>query len=101
MVREYFLLLWPKHRSMQDVPLFLEFNGKQMKGFAVPLSRTSQQVPTTFDIIVDKAFLGTLRCDAQGWKMDTAQDPRLVSALGRCILSWYINVPEEKQEDPY
>jgi hypothetical protein len=86
---------------MQDVPLLLDFNGKQLKGFAVPLSRTAQQVPTTFDIIVDKAFLGTLRCDAQGWKMDTAQDPKLVSALGRCILSWYISMPQKKQEDPY
>ena len=78
---------------MQDVPLSIDYNGKQMKGFAVPLAQHAQQVPTTFDIIVDKAFLGTLRCDAHGWTMDTAQDPKLVSALGRCILSWYINVP--------
>ena len=93
--------MWVQTPAMQDVPLSLEYNGKQLKGFAVPLTRSAQQVPTTFDIIVDKAFLGTLRCDAQGWKMDTAQDPRLISALGRCILSWYINMPELKQENPY
>jgi hypothetical protein len=74
---------------MQDVPLAIEFKGKRLKGFAVPLGNSPQGRPTAFDIIIDKAFLGTLRLNGQGWRMDTQQDPQLIETLGTYILSWY------------
>ena len=74
---------------MQDVPLMIDYKGKQMTGFAVPLANTIQEKPTTFDIIIDKAFLGTLRLNGQGWKMDKEHDPTLVDMIGRYITAWY------------
>jgi len=74
---------------MQDVPLMIDYKGKQMTGFAVPLANSIQERPTVFDIIIDKAFLGTLRKNAQGWKMDKEQDPHLIELIGRYISAWY------------
>jgi hypothetical protein len=74
---------------MQDVPLTIEFKGRQFIGFAVPLGNSMQKRPTAFDIIIDKAFLGTLRQTEQGWKMDTEQDPEFLEILGKYILGWY------------
>jgi hypothetical protein len=82
-----------KTRSMQDVPLTIEFKGKELKGFAVPLLRSSQEKPTAFDIIIDKAFLGTLRLDKDGWRMDMHQDKELIDRIGNYIIAWY-NTPE-------
>ena len=74
---------------MQDVPLTIDFRGRQLHGFAVPLVRSTQERPAAFDIIMDKVFLGTLRLKEAGWKMDTEQDPDLVEVIGRYILAWY------------
>ena len=74
---------------MQDVPLMIDYKGKQMTGFAVPLANSIQERPTVFDIIIDKAFLGTLRMNAQGWKMDKEKDPHLIELIGRYISAWY------------
>ena len=46
--------------------------------------------PNSYDIIIEKAFLGTLRWNDKGWKMDTYQDPKLVEKIGKYILAWYV-----------
>jgi hypothetical protein len=85
---------------MQDVPLTIEFRGKQMTGFAVPLLRSSQEKPAAFDIIIDKAFLGTLRLDENGWCMDMHQDKELIDRIGNYIQAWYNNPEEGIESDP-
>jgi hypothetical protein len=74
---------------MEDVPIAIVYKGKKLKGFAVPLIRSAHEYPSSFDIIVDKVFLGTLRHCDDGWTMDTNQEPELIEALGRCVMSWY------------
>jgi hypothetical protein len=85
---------------MQDVPLTIEFRGKQMTGFAVPLLRSSQEKPLAFDIIIDKAFMGTLRLDAEGWRMDMHQDKELIDRIGNSIQAWYNNAADGIESDP-
>ncbi|MFL5738842.1 MAG: hypothetical protein ACJ75B_01385 [Flavisolibacter sp.] len=74
---------------MEDVPIAIVYKGKKLNGFAVPLARSEQDYPSSFDIIVDKAFLGTLRHSQGGWTMDTNQESELVEALGHCVMAWY------------
>ena len=74
---------------MQDVPIILDYQGKQFLGFAVPLPRNFEAVPTAFDIIIDKAFLGTLRRSRDSWSMDPEMAGGLVPALGQYIDEWY------------
>ena len=74
---------------MEDVPIAIVYKGKKLKGFAVPLARFAQDYPSSFDIIIDKAFLGTLRHSQEGWTMDTNQEAGLVEALAHCVMAWY------------
>ncbi|HWJ92560.1 MAG TPA: hypothetical protein VNR87_15690 [Flavisolibacter sp.] len=83
---------------MQDVPLTIDFKGRQLTGFAVPLLRSAQEKPTAFDIIIDKAFLGTLRLDPGGWRMDMHQDKELIQVIGNYILAWYNPEPGAEPE---
>jgi hypothetical protein len=89
-----------KTLSMQDVPLTIEFRGKQMTGFAVPLLRSSHEKPAAFDIIIDKAFLGTLRLGAEGWRMDMHQDKELIERIGNYIIAWYSKPETGQESDP-
>ncbi|HEX6334186.1 MAG TPA: hypothetical protein VFZ78_08155 [Flavisolibacter sp.] len=73
---------------MNDVPLSFDYNGKHITGVAVPLNE-EKEIPTAFDLIIDKAFLGTLRCNPKGWMIDTEQDPQLIQVIGRYIHAWY------------
>lgn len=75
---------------MQDIPLDFSYKGKQMVGIAVPLGRSSEEKPAAYDIIIDKAFLGTLRCNSREWKLDTDQDPQLVEKICGHIQAWYV-----------
>lgn len=74
---------------MQDIPLSFDYKGKLWKGFAVPLGRLAINEPTSFDIIIEKAFLGTLRWSSMGWKMDAPQDQQFVEKIGKFIMAWY------------
>ena len=87
---EYFLHMALQTYTMQDIPLTIDFKGRHMKGIAVPLGRSALDQPPSFDIIIDKAFMGTLRWNAQGWKMDAHHDPQLVDKIGKYILDWYV-----------
>src|SRR3982751_6648973 len=89
MRKECFLLIPGKLQFMQDVPLSFFLHGEQLNGLAVPLWRYSNEKPRAFDIILNKAFLGTLRLGPQGWKMDTQQDAGLIEILGRLMQEWY------------
>lgn len=84
---------------MQDIPLTIDHKGRHLTGIAVPLGRSALDQPTSFDIIIDKAFLGTLRWHADQWRMDTHQDPQLVDKIGKYILAWYVR-PIDGDEDP-
>ena len=74
---------------MQDIPLTISFRGREMKGFAVPLVNSISDKPAAFDIIIDKAFMGTLRLQGGSWKMDTLQDPDLVQLIASTLTEWY------------
>ena len=60
-----------------------------MKGFAVPLINSNGEKPEAFDIIIDKAFMGTLRLKGGSWKMDSLQDPDLVQLIANTLTDWY------------
>ena len=74
---------------MQDIPLTITYNGNKLTGFAVPLVRSNYERPDAFDIIINKAFLGTLRVNSEDGKMDTAQDPILVKMIADYLRGWY------------
>lgn len=74
---------------MQDVPLTIRYREKEMKGFAVPLIKSTGERPAVFDIIIDKAFLGSLHFNGKEWYMDTEQDRELVQLIGQYLTEWY------------
>ncbi len=74
---------------MQDIPLSINYKGKLLTGFAVPLGKLTFDESTAFDIIINKAFLGTLRWNENGWKMDSFQEAGLIEKIGTFIWAWY------------
>ncbi len=74
---------------MQNIPLKLNYDGSELTGFAVPLIRSNYDKPEAFDIIINKAFLGTLRITSDDGRMDTAQDPILVKIITDYLRNWY------------
>ena len=74
---------------MQDIPLSITYNGSKLTGLAVPLVRSNYEQPDAFDIIINKAFMGTLRVNSEDGRMDTAQDPVLVKIITDYLRGWY------------
>ena len=78
------------NKYMENVPFHIGSKGKSVKGVAKPLEDTLENgIPRAFMIHIDGNFVGNLKCDKDGWEMDSSVDPELVEGLGTYIHAWY------------
>ena len=74
---------------MHNVPIHIDYKGKHLTGVADPIENKNEQVPTAHTIYLNGKFIGTLRCEKQGWAMDRPADLELVKQLGEYLHAWY------------
>jgi len=74
----------------EPIPIEFEYNGKEYKGEAIPITQTCLDgVCTKLDIILNDEQVGIIRYLKSGWKIDTNTDKKFVKAIGQEILHWY------------
>ncbi|WP_298735819.1 hypothetical protein [uncultured Chitinophaga sp.] len=74
----------------EPIPIDFEYNGKQYKGEAIPITQTCLDgVCTKLDVILNDEQVGIIRYLKSGWKIDTHPDKKFVKAVGQEILHWY------------
>lgn len=72
------------------IPIEVELDGKKFAGEAVPIKPTCHDgICEELDVTLNDEHLGILKNTKSGWKMDLADDPKLVKALGEEIELWY------------
>jgi len=72
------------------IPLTIDWNGKTLTGEAVPVKATCHDgICEELDVTLNDEHLGILKNTKGGWKMDLADDPKLVKAIGEEIVQWY------------
>jgi len=75
---------------MQNVPIHIDYKGRQITGVADPLqSKEEQGIPLTHIVYLSGKYLGILSCEKEGWNLDRPADPELVETLGKYIHAWY------------
>lgn len=77
--------------SLEKDPIHLQFEyeGKEYRGEAVPISETcSEGVCFEVDISLNDEDLGIIRCAKSGWKMDRLEQ-ELVDVIGNEIFLYY------------
>jgi hypothetical protein len=74
----------------EPIPVEFEYNGKEYKGEAIPITQTCLDgVCTKLDVILNDEQVGIIRYLKSGWKIDTNKDKKFVKAIGQEILHWY------------
>ena len=74
----------------EPIPIAFEYNGKEYKGEAIPITQTCLDgVCTKLDVILNDEQVGIIRYLKSGWKIDTNTDKKFVKAIGQEILHWY------------
>ncbi len=74
----------------EPIPIEFEYNGKEYKGEAIPITQTCLDgVCTKLDVILNDEQVGIIRYLKSGWKIDTNTDKKFVKAIGQEILHWY------------
>ena len=85
-----FLKDWIAQLEKTPIPLTIEWQGKKLLGEAIPLSPTCHDgICEELDVTLNDQHLGILKNTKSGWKMDLAEDPKLVKAIGEEIVQWY------------
>ena len=75
---------------MKNVPIHIDYRGKHITGVADPVGVSKgEQVPGSHIIYLDGKFLGTLKCEKQGWVLDRPADLDLIETLGEYLHAWY------------
>lgn len=74
----------------EPIPIDFEYNGKEYKGEAIPITQTCiDGVCTKLDVMLNDEQVGIIRYLKSGWKIDTSKDKKFVKAIGQEILNWY------------
>jgi hypothetical protein len=75
---------------MQNVPIHIDYKGRELSGVADPVESSGKdQVPKAHIVYLNGRFLGTIRCDKQGWVIDRPADLDLVQTIGEYLHAWY------------
>lgn len=74
----------------EPVPLEFEYEGKEYKGEAFPISPTCHDgVCDQLEVTLNDKTLGIIRCMKSGWKLYGVKDQGLIDAIGEEIFLWY------------
>lgn len=72
------------------IPLEFEYNGVSYKGEAIPVPGTCHDgVCFELDVTLNDFHMGIIRSRKTGWKMERAEDQKLVDAIGEEIMLYY------------
>jgi len=75
---------------MQNVPIRLDYKGRELTGVADPVETSAEDgVPRSLIVYLSGKYLGTLECSPEGWRLDRPAEPDLVEELGNYIHAWY------------
>lgn len=75
--------------EQEPVPIEFEYEDKEYKGAAVPISQTCNEgVCSEFDVSINDQSIGIIKRMSHNWKIDGVKDQKFVDVVGEQIEKW-------------
>ena len=74
----------------EPIPLEFEYNGEVFKGEAIPVPATCVNgFCSELEVTIHDKHIGIIKKLTRQWKIDGAEDPKFVNAIGEQIQQWF------------
>ena len=73
---------------MYYIPICINYQGMQLKGYAYPVKVFEDHLPSSFSIYIQGWCIGVLSYKNGRWVMDKSIDPKFIQALGNFLYDY-------------